>query len=399
MSDIRILVADDQPAIVQELLRELNSKEFEIDFEVDGNAAFERMRHGSVYDLLVVDMRMPPDVWGGLWLIEKIRSEDIHIPIIVLSGEAGQSETIQALRLGADDWITKENAPEELSQRIHHQLGSAAERFLAHPSSLLPTPIAEKLEHYRSVTASSASSLDRGLAAITTVETIWRFLALVNLASMTEGQILHGIVERQLLRPTMGIYLDLLRGSQRLEPQSGPAQRLASCMPLKQSQQVVFERNRGVGHPVDKPALDPLIINIAEQQIATFVRRYSTNDVGYLASAQSMTYNGSVFEVAMHVFGSTSVPDKTIQSTSPGSTNKVSWVSDTVSIELWPWMLQGGCDESDNPTIYMFDGVKVKGKGLDDISAPFLYTGCSVREPRNGGGTLADLLKVFESET
>ena len=61
---------------------------------------------------------MPPGQWGGLWLLEQLKSRDIRTPVIIVSGEGTQAETIQALRLGAEDYVTKEQLSDELAERI-----------------------------------------------------------------------------------------------------------------------------------------------------------------------------------------------------------------------------------------------------------------------------------------
>ena len=398
MTELRILVADDQPEIARELLGGLDSKRLAIDYAVDGTTALERLRRGPVYDVAVVDMRMPPDTWGGLWLIEAMRTESINVPIIVFSGEAGQSETIKALRLGANDWVTKEQAREEIAERIDLQIERAARDSLAYPSSFLPAPIAEKVEHFTASAALNNSHLDRGLAALTAVETMWRLLALVNVASISSEETLKGVVPQQLLRPTMGIYLDLLKRSQQYTREHVDVQRLTSCMPLAHAQQIVSERNRGVGHPINVPELDASVVDIAEGHIATFVRRFSTNNVGFLGSARSMTFHSDSFRVSMQVYGASVVPAVHVLSPQPCNTGKIFWVGASGSIELWPWIVEDVCRETENLSVFLFDGVKVKGKDLGNREAPFIYTGCSARNPLDGGGQLSDLMKLFESD-
>ena len=62
---------------------------------------------------------MPPGRWGGLWLLEKLRENSpLAPPIIVVSGEGSQQETIQAIRLGAADYITKERLVDELLKQV-----------------------------------------------------------------------------------------------------------------------------------------------------------------------------------------------------------------------------------------------------------------------------------------
>ena len=65
-----------------------------------------------------LDLKMPPDVWGGLWLLQQLKDRRIKVPTIILSGEGTQAETIKGMRLGADDYVMKDQARVELIQRI-----------------------------------------------------------------------------------------------------------------------------------------------------------------------------------------------------------------------------------------------------------------------------------------
>ena len=59
---------------------------------------------------------------GGLLLLERIRNARIHVPVIILSGEGTQTETIKAMRLGAKDYVVKENIKEELLPNVSQLL-------------------------------------------------------------------------------------------------------------------------------------------------------------------------------------------------------------------------------------------------------------------------------------
>ena len=395
MSQYRVLVADDQPEIARALVSGLSVPEFHVEFVTDAAIAVDRLTAGDVIDAVVVDMRMPPDVWGGLWLIEKVRSMMLNVPVIVLSGEAGQTETIRALRLGANDWVSKDDAIREIRDRVEHQLKEAEARALASPPVLLPTPIAEKVAHYKEVLARDGSELERGLAVISTVEAIWRFLSLVNLAALDSSQGLRGVVEPQLIRPSMGTFLDLLKVTRELTQDNGAPSRLCSCMPMDKASEVVRERNRGVGHPIGAPGLDQSVIKIAESQLLTFLRRFADSGLGYLGGVHTMTYEGNAFRMDMRVHGASLTPRLTFESDHPLPSGETFWVSASGVVRLWPWIIEDECDVSNARTVFLFDGVKVKGKDLKDLAAPFIYSGCSSRGAHECGGRLGDLKSLF----
>ena len=105
----RILVADDQPDVARTLTEPLRAAGASLRFVSDGIEALDFLREGG-YDLLIADMKMPPEDWGGLWLLRQLQQRDIKLPCLVLSGEGQQRETVEAMRLGAVDWIAKGEA-------------------------------------------------------------------------------------------------------------------------------------------------------------------------------------------------------------------------------------------------------------------------------------------------
>lgn len=395
MSEYRILIADDQTEVARDLLRGLKSPEFKLNFVGDGETALRKLTTDEVFDAVIVDMRMPPDVWGGLWLIQNMRDRALNMPVIVLSGEAGQTETIKALRLGANDWVAKEDASREIESRLREQLQNANAKALSHVSDYLPTPISEKVNHYRNSIAEDGTGLEKGLATIAAIESVWRLLALVNLSALLQTQRLQGVVEQQLLRPTMGIYLDLLKAVGRLTRDNIGMRRLSSCIPLSEAHQVVVERNRGIGHPIGAPGLDASIMEIAEKQLLTFLRRFADNSVGFLGAAQTMTYEQGVFLVNVQVHGSSPMSRAVIESKHALNSGEAFWISDSGVTRLWPWIIEHECTSRADRAVFLFDGVKVKGKDLENRDAPFVYTGCATRQPLPTGGTLSDLLQLF----
>lgn len=122
---IRILWVDDQIDVAKSFSTVLDSTGADIDFCADGEQALARAS-SEKYDLILTDLAMPPGQWGGLWLLENLRTRGIKTSVIVVSGEGSQSETIQALRLGATDYVTKEQLSNELPSQIVAALESSA---------------------------------------------------------------------------------------------------------------------------------------------------------------------------------------------------------------------------------------------------------------------------------
>src|SRR5687768_1399846 len=115
----RLLWADDQLDVARTLSRVVEDNS--IEFVQSGEDALEALR-ARFFDLVLLDLSMPPGEWGGLWLLEEMTRQALFAPVVVISGEGTQTETIKALRLGAVDYVTKEKAEEELKDRIQHAI-------------------------------------------------------------------------------------------------------------------------------------------------------------------------------------------------------------------------------------------------------------------------------------
>jgi len=109
----RILVVDDEPAIVRTVQANLTRRGFRVDTAASGREAIERAQAHP--DLILLDLSLPDA--DGLDLIPAIR-EHVYAPIIVLSARGGERDKVRALDLGADDYLTKPFGVEELFARI-----------------------------------------------------------------------------------------------------------------------------------------------------------------------------------------------------------------------------------------------------------------------------------------
>lgn len=113
----RILWTDDQMDIIATLRGLLASLGPDITPVANSTDALQLLKREQ-FDLILLDLQMPPEPWGGLWLLEQMRAEGIARPTIVLSGEGTQRETILAMRLGATDYVTKDHVQIELLDRV-----------------------------------------------------------------------------------------------------------------------------------------------------------------------------------------------------------------------------------------------------------------------------------------
>lgn len=117
----RILVVDDEPQILRALRQSLTHNRFEVRTASDGESALDTFRDWSP-NLVVTDLSMP--LMNGLELCREIRKSS-EVPIIVLSVKGEEEIKIEALDLGADDYITKPFSIDELLARIRAALRRA----------------------------------------------------------------------------------------------------------------------------------------------------------------------------------------------------------------------------------------------------------------------------------
>jgi two-component system, OmpR family, response regulator MprA len=112
---MRILVVDDEPAVRQALQRALGLEGYEIDLAADGSAALERLRASSP-DAVVLDVLMPGI--DGLEVCRRLRAARDRTPVLMLTARESVSDRVAGLDAGADDYLVKPFALEELLARL-----------------------------------------------------------------------------------------------------------------------------------------------------------------------------------------------------------------------------------------------------------------------------------------
>jgi two-component system KDP operon response regulator KdpE len=124
---LRILVVDDEPAILRFLRAGLGSQGYIVDEVASGHSALDAVRQRRA-DLVVLDLGLP-DI-DGLEVIRRIRETGAMLPIIVLSSRDNEAAKVAALDLGADDYVTKPFGIDELLARVRaaQRLPAAARR-------------------------------------------------------------------------------------------------------------------------------------------------------------------------------------------------------------------------------------------------------------------------------
>jgi two-component system KDP operon response regulator KdpE len=125
---LKVLVIDDEPPIRKLLRLGLSTQGYDILDAPSGKLALELMAERP--DLVILDLGLP-DI-EGLELLRQIRQANEAVPIVVLSSRGEEAAKVQALDLGADDYVTKPFGMDELLARIRaalrHQLQVHGER-------------------------------------------------------------------------------------------------------------------------------------------------------------------------------------------------------------------------------------------------------------------------------
>ncbi|WP_136140827.1 response regulator transcription factor [Corynebacterium endometrii] len=128
---MKILVVDDEHAVRESLRRSLAFNGFDVILAGDGEEACECVRRENP-ELVILDIRMPK--MDGFEVCRTLRGEGWDRPILILSARAGVSDRVAGLDAGADDYLPKPFALEELLARVRALLRRAAAAPLGGPA-------------------------------------------------------------------------------------------------------------------------------------------------------------------------------------------------------------------------------------------------------------------------
>ena len=112
---MRILIVEDDPKIASFVTKGLQQAGFSTDHATDGEQGLHYALTAS-YDAAVIDVMLPK--LDGLTLIQRLRGQKIHTPIIILSAKRSLEDRIIGLQEGGDDYLTKPFAFSELLARL-----------------------------------------------------------------------------------------------------------------------------------------------------------------------------------------------------------------------------------------------------------------------------------------
>jgi DNA-binding response OmpR family regulator len=353
LADVHVLVADDQPDVARTLCRPVGRAGARLHFVDSGTAALEAAS-SRPFDLMIVDLKMPPDDWGGLWLLDRLKAEGLRTPALVLSGEGSKEQTIRAMRLGAADWVDKDDAGTELLSRCAEAHGKRQAQALEEAIGGLPAPLAAHFDRYR-LALDVERQVSAGLAAL---EAVLRFASVVGLATTSPAP-LGGVTAPQLARPSMGTWLTVCMRLRTRADAGGEFTRLLSCLVpddvTQRVQDLVNVRNN-IAHGRTAPTA------AHADQLDGLLRLFASRAAAFwragIGVAATMTYDGVVFHTEYHRLRGTGGPlTNAVAMANPAVTGQVYLLpSAGMPMTLSPWLIAERAPESGTYHCFQFDG-------------------------------------------
>jgi two-component system response regulator MprA len=123
---MRVLVVDDDVAVRESLRRALRLEGYDVELAADGGEALQRLEsNGDDPDLVVLDVLMPNV--DGLEVCRQLRRTGLRVPVLMLTARDEVADRVAGLDAGADDYVVKPFALEELLARVRALLRRAAD--------------------------------------------------------------------------------------------------------------------------------------------------------------------------------------------------------------------------------------------------------------------------------
>jgi DNA-binding response OmpR family regulator len=113
---MRILIVEDEHKIANAIKRGLEQEAYAVDVSYDGDNGMA-MATTEPYDLVIVD-RMLPGSFEGLDIVKQMRQDGIHTPVLLLTAKDSLRDKVNGLDAGADDYLVKPFAFEEMLARV-----------------------------------------------------------------------------------------------------------------------------------------------------------------------------------------------------------------------------------------------------------------------------------------
>jgi len=119
----KVLVVEDDPGILRTVADNLRFEQYQVITATDGETGYALYQREQP-DLIVLDLMLPR--MGGLELCRKLRTQDVQVPVLILTARSEEADRVRGLDLGADDYVTKPFSVPELMARVRALLRRAA---------------------------------------------------------------------------------------------------------------------------------------------------------------------------------------------------------------------------------------------------------------------------------
>lgn len=112
---MKVLVVEDEHKIANSIKKGLEQESYAVDVAYDGDDGYD-LASSENYDLIILDLMLPG--LSGIEICRKLRQNKIHAPMLILTAKGQLQDKVEGLDAGADDYLTKPFAFEELLARI-----------------------------------------------------------------------------------------------------------------------------------------------------------------------------------------------------------------------------------------------------------------------------------------
>ena len=139
MEKNKALVIDDEQVVLDSVTKILTEENYEVDVSLSGREGLNQAIQKE-YDIVLTDIRMP-DI-GGMRVLRDIKRANPSLPVVMITGYASVRSSVQAMKLGAADYIEKPFTPDQLLKAVNSALDIAAtkppeEQALIHKEEMI----------------------------------------------------------------------------------------------------------------------------------------------------------------------------------------------------------------------------------------------------------------------
>jgi DNA-binding NtrC family response regulator len=163
MKTTRVLVIDDEQIILDSIRKILKEEDYDVDVSLSGRQGLDWALKKQ-YDVVLTDIRMP-DI-GGMRVLRDIKRAKPSLPVVMITGYATVQSAVQAMKLGAMDYLEKPFTPEKILEVIASSVDRAATQPLEEQALIHKEGIKKVLERAASDSEFISNLLYKGVEAL-----------------------------------------------------------------------------------------------------------------------------------------------------------------------------------------------------------------------------------------